>query len=268
MKRILILMTGLFLFGACNNAGEKSAEKKVKYSDLASENLKGDIESIEETPFKVDSSGKASAMDSCCIWLSMYDENGNEIKYFSKDSKGTLKDESVIARHENGLWIGSTDTKDGGKPAGSMKVGVDEKGQYTVAQAFDSTGKLEFYYTFKGPNEYGQLMGWKQYDKDSVFRQEAEQKFDKNLFTGGTSKDSVGKVKSYSAVKYNEKGERTESSFTTVTKDSTTTKVTKYTYDAHDEKGNWTQRTKFDDKGKATKITKRVYVYRKEEVKK
>ena len=79
MKRIVILMAGLFLLGACNNAGDKPAEKKVKYSDLANENLKGDIESTEDTPYQVDSSGKAGAMDSCCISINMYDENGNAV---------------------------------------------------------------------------------------------------------------------------------------------------------------------------------------------
>ncbi len=85
---------------------------------------------------------------------------------------------------------------------------------------------------------------------------------------GFTTKDSVGKVKSSSAAKYNDKGEQIEFSNTKVTKDSSITKVTKYTYDTHDDKGNWTQRTEYDDKGKATKITKRVYTYRKEEAKK
>lgn len=268
MKRIVILMAGLFLLGACNNAGDKSAEKKVKYSDLANENLKGDIESTEDTPYQVDSSGKAGAMDSCCIDMTQYDENGNAVKFISKDSKGTVKNESVFTRHENGLWTGATDTKEGGKPSGSMKVAVDEKGQYTIAQAFDSAGKLDIYYVTTGQNEYGQITGWKQYDKDSVFRQEGESKYDKNLFMGFTVKDSVGNVKSSATFKYNDKGEQIEVSNTTITKDSTTTKVTKYTYDAHDDKGNWTQRTQLDEKGKATKITKRVYNYRKEEAKK
>ncbi len=75
-------------------------------------------------------------------------------------------------------------------------------------------------------------------------------------------------MKSTSSAKYNDKGEQTEFSNTKITKDSTTTKVTKYTYETHDEMGNWTQRTEWNDKGKATKITKRVYTYRKEEAKK
>jgi hypothetical protein len=76
-------------------------------------------------------------------------------------------------------------------------------------------------------------------------------------------KDSTGKVKSSSSYKYNDKGEQVEASNTNITKDSTTTTVTKYTYEAHDEMGNWTQRTTWDDKGKATAVTKRTYTYRK-----
>jgi len=268
MKRIVIIVAGLFFLAACNNTNDKATVKKVKYSDLANDNLKGDIQSIEETAYKTDSAGKMGDMDSCCMDMTEYDENGNAVNFTSKDSKGTVKNASVFTRHENGLWTGSTDTKEGGKPTGSMTVTVDDKGQYTLAQTFDSTGKPDIYYTSITQNEYGQVTGWKQYDKDSVFRQEGESKYDKNLFTGFTLKDSVGKVKSSSSVKYNDKGEQTESSNTNITKDSTTTKITKYAYDAHDDMGNWTQRTEWNDKGKATKIIKRTYIYRKEEAKK
>ena len=267
MKRIVIILAGLFLLASCNNAGDKSAEGKVKYSDLANDNLKGDIETIEETPYQVDSTGKAGAMDSCCIDVTQYNENGNSVTFTSKDSKGTEKNGSVFTRHENGLWTGSSDTKDG-KPSGSMKVTVDDKGQYTIAQTTDSTGKPDVYYTGITQNEYGQVVSWKKFDKDSVFRQEGASKYDKNLFLGFTSKDSVGKVTFTSTVKYNDKGEQTENSSTTITKDSTTTKLTKYTYETHDDMGNWTQRTEWNEKGKATKLIKRAYTYRKEAEKK
>ena len=62
-------MAGLFLFASCNNSGEKAADGKVKYSDLANDQIKGDVESIEDTPYQVDSTGKAGAMDSCCTGL-------------------------------------------------------------------------------------------------------------------------------------------------------------------------------------------------------
>jgi len=64
-------------------------------------------------------------------------------------------------------------------------------------------------------------------------------------------------------VKYNDKGEQIERSNTDVGKDSTTTTVIKYTYESHDDMGNWTQRTTWNDKGKATSIAKRTIAYRK-----
>jgi hypothetical protein len=268
MKRISIIMAALFLLAACNNENKTAAVKKVKYSDLAADIYKGDIQSIEDSPYKVDSTGKVGEMDSCCYEVTDYDENGNAVKYTSKDNKGFVKNESVYTRHKSGLFSGSKDSKDGGKPAGSMTVEVDDKDMWTVAHVFDSTGKPDGYYTGIGQTEYGQVTAWKRYDKDSVFREEGEAKFEKNLQVGFTVKDSVGKVKFTSISKYNDKGEQIENSTTTINKDSTTTKVSKYTYDAHDEMGNWTQRTEWDDKGKAVKVIRRKYNYSNQEVKK
>ena len=266
MRNVLIIMAGLFVL-ACNNSKDKEAEKKVKYSDLANDMLKGDIQTIEETPYKTDSAGKIGEMDSCCADITYFDANGNAVKNVSKDNKGTVKSEASFTRHENGLWTGSKVTKEGGKPDNYMNVAVDDKGMYTKAEAFDTAGKLEYYYTNITQNEQGMVLTWKQYDKDSVFRSEGESKYDKGLQTSFTMKDSVGKVKSTNASKYNDKGEVTERSNTTYKNDSATTKITKYTYESHDDMGNWTQRTEWDDKGKAVKIVKRTYMYRKAEEK-
>jgi len=80
-----------------------------------------------------------------------------------------------------------------------------------------------------------------------------------------TAKDSVGKmVYSYKA-ELNDKGEVAKSTSVEVGKDSTTTKVNTFTYDSFDEQGNWTQRTTYDEKGKATKVVKRAFTYFKKE---
>jgi len=262
MTKALILLAGLFLL-ACNNEKGKEAGKKVKYSDIDVEMLKGDIQSYEEVSYKTDSSGKMGEMDTCCANLTAYDENGNATTFNSKDAKGMMKYASVYSRLENGLWTGSTDTKEGGKPAGSMKVDVDDKGQYGYAHTFDSTGKPDIYYTTSGQNEFGQVQSWKQYDKDSVFRQEWEATYDKKLMISSIMKDSVGNIKQKYSAKYNDRGEITENSTTKITKDSTTTTANKFTYESHDENGNWTQRTEWNDKGKAVRIIKRTYAYRK-----
>lgn len=261
MKKILIIAAGVFILAACSN--EEKTAGTVKYSDLTAEGLKGEVSAIEETPYKADSTGKAGEMDSCCTDKWQYDDNGNYIGSTSKDSKGSLKSESVAERHPNGLWKGEKNTRDG--KTTRMETKIDDKGNWTGAESWDSSGKMDSYYTGITQTESGQVMSWKKYDKDSVFREEWSSKFDKNLMTEYTMKDSTGKVKSSGTYKYNDKGERTEESNTNITKDSTTTTVTKYSYETHDDQGNWTQRTTWNDKGKATRIAKRAYTYRKKE---
>lgn len=263
MKKFLIIAVGAIIV-SCNS----KTESTVKYSDLKNDNLKGDVASVEETPYKVDSvTGKMEAMDTCCADKWEYDENGIYTNPVSKNDKGVVVGSSEVSHYPDGLFKGTKDTKYG-KIVFAMETKVNDKGQYTLAESTDSTGKRDYYYTDITQNEYGQVMHWKQYDKDSVFRMEGENKYDKNLWMGFTGKDSVGKMKSNSVAKYNDKGEQIEVSNTNVTKDSTTTHVTKYTYDAHDDMGNWTQRTEWNDKGKAVKITKREYTYRNKDTKK
>ncbi len=263
MRKVVIPLFAFFILSACtSNEKTGSSETKMVLSDIASESLKGDISSYEDSPYKTDSTGKVGEMDSCCISTSEFDENGNAIKYQSKDSRGVITSESATTRHPNGLFKSQTYSEKG-KVKSSFDTKLDDHGKYTSAQALDSNGKLDIYYTDIVQNDDAFVTSWKQYDKDSVFRQSGENVFNKHLQMSFTLKDSVGKVKSSSANKYNDKNELIETSNTTVTKDSTTTKVTKYTYDSHDEMGNWTQRTTWDDTGKATAVTKRKYTYRK-----
>lgn len=263
MKKILIIMAGMFVL-ACNSEKDKVAENEITFRELDSDNLKGDISSVEETPYKTDSTGKIGEMDSCCISITEYDENGNGIKQVSKDSKGTISNETVMTRHPNGQMKSMSNTQKG-KNTGGFEIKLDDKGNINWAGVIDSNGKGGMYYTNIMQNEVGEVIGWKQFDKDSVFRGEGESKYDKHMQLSFTFKDSVGVVKNSSSSKYNEKGEQIERSNTNVGKDSTTTRVTKYTYEAHDEMGNWTQRTTWNDKGKATGITKRTITYRKRE---
>lgn len=254
-------MTGIFLL-SCNSSEDKKEESKVKYSALISQNLKGDISSVEETPYKTDSTGKIGEMDSCCITITEYDENGNETRSVSKDSKGNPSSESIFTHHPNGLFKSIASTAKG-KSTGGFETKIDENGKTIWAGEIDSNGKAGIYYTNITENEVGEVTGWKQFDKDSVFRQTGEAIYDKHLFMSATTKDSVGKVKNTNVAKYNDKGEQTEYTYTDMTKDTTKTTITKYTYESHDEMGNWTQRTTWNDKGKATGIVKRTFVYRK-----
>lgn len=263
MKKLILPVLLLALL-SCNS--NKDAKKDM-FSDLVADNLKGAVMSFEETSYTPDSTGKIGEMDSCCVTLMEYDENGNAVKWTSKDSKGTIKEYADIKRYDNGRWKGQSNFKDG-KTSSSFETSIDEKGNYSGGNAYDSTGKLEFYYTGLSQNDQAQILSWKQWDKDSVYRMEGIATYDKYMQTGFTLKDSVGKVKNSSARKYNDKSELMEETETNIKNDSTVVKVTKYTYDAYDTNGNWTQRTALDEKGKPTKVVKRVYAYRKSEEKK
>lgn len=258
MKKMLIMTAVLFII-ACNNQSDSAS--KVTWSDLVSENLKGDIVSYEETPYKVDSMGKMGEVDSCCISVAEYDENGNSFKTISKLKDGTISSESVLTRHPNGLFK-SIATTEKGKSTGGFRVDLDADGKISLAVAIDSNGKDEVHYKDITMNEVGEVTGWKQYDKDSVFRMQGENTYDKHMFLSSTTKDSVGTVKNSNSSKYNDKGEQIESSFTNVGKDSTTTTITKYTYESHDEMGNWTHRTTWNEKGMATKMVMRKFTFR------
>ena len=91
-----------------------------------------------------------------------------------------------------------------------------------------------------------------------------DMKYDGPHFIGGTVTDSTGKTSYTGSVKLNDKGDPIEETTTTLEKDSTKTEVVTYKYDATDDKGNWTQRTTYNDKGKATKVIKRTITYFKD----
>jgi len=262
MKRLLTFVTALVFLISCKDKKDKEAPEASKYSDVVSDGLKGDVVSYTETPYKVDSSGAVGEMDSCCINMPEFNEKGYIVSWTSKNSKGEVTQSSTYSRHPNGLWKGAVNMKDG-KTTGSMETELDDKGNYIFAKEMDSTGNLSRYYTDITMNENGEVTHWKQYDKDSVFRQEGMGTYDGSRQLSFEVKDSTGKVKSSSTSKYNDKGERTESSNTNMSGDTTKTTVTTYTYESHDEMGNWTQRTSWED-GKAKKVLKRTYVYRKE----
>ena len=260
MKKIfLVLATGLFAL-ACNN--NKQTAETPKNADLMQQNLKGKIQHIEAAPYKVDSTGKIGELDTCCTEIQDFDEKGYSTKYFTKDNKGTLKDEFSYTRYDNGLlkeWV----VTNGGKKKSSLSIQLKKDGNYGDAQNYDSTGKMDAYYTDVTANEYGNVTGWKKYKPDSTLQSTWSGVFDKNIWVSSTTTDSTGKVNGTYKAKNDEKGNIIEFSSTEIKKDSTTTKEMTYKYESYDDLGNWTQQTEYDNKGKPTKIVKRTIIYYK-----
>ncbi len=260
-KLFLALITGSLLV-SCNN--DKKENEVAKNSDWTTQNLKGRVQTLQETSYTPDSTGKIGAMDSCCIKLDKYDEKGYNNSSTQKDSKGTVKEETAITRYDAGQVKEVHVMKDGKQTFGfAIQIGKD--GKYSGAQSKDSAGKTTSYFTNITEDEYGNVTGGSEYKADSSLKSTFAAGFTKGVQTSNTSKDSSGKQTFSYKAELNDKGDVIKSTVTEMPKDSTTTKVTTFKYDSYDEQGNWTQRTTYDDKGKATKVIKRTYTYYKKD---
>lgn len=258
----MLCITGSVLL-SCNNADKKATEV-AKNSDWNGQNLKGRVQTMEETTYTPDSTGKIGAMDSCCINIQQFDDKGYNTGSQSKDSKGTVKEESSFAHYEGGQAKEIINTK-GGKPSGSFKITINKEGKYNGATAMDSVGKISSYYTNLTEDDYGAVTAGTEHKPDSSIKGYFINEYNKAMLVNSTGKDSSGKVTFMYKAELDNKGNVAKQTETNITKDSTTTKVSSFKYDSFDEQGNWTQRTKYNDKGKAVQVTKRSYTYFKKD---
>ena len=260
MKKLLLTLTiGFFLFSCSNNKKETGAAKN---SDWTTQHLKGKVQSYEETSYTPDNSGKIGAMDSCCIDIEQYDKNGYGTTSQSKDSKGNLKSETTVSHYDGGQ-AKEVVTMSNGKKTNTFSIQINKDGKYSGAQAYDSSGKMTSFYTDLTEDDYGAVTGGIEHKPDSSIRSSFAIENDKGMQVGSTGKDSSGKVTFTFKAELDDKGNMIKSTSTNITKDSTTTKTFTFKYDSYDDQGNWTQRTTYDDKGKATKVAKRTYTYYK-----
>lgn len=244
---------------SCNNSKKQEAPKN---SDWLADNLSGNVQQTTDSTFKTDNTGKLGELDSCCVVSTKYDEQGYNSGFTSSDKASTDKEEGTFTHDDKGLFTGQKFTRNG-KQISSLAV-QNENGKPSVATSFDSTNKMNFYYTDITTNDYDRILSFKQYKPDSTLKMSAAFTYDKQLYKGQVNKDSVGKETYSYSVKLDDKNNVIESNEKTVTKDSTTNKTTKYRYDSYDDKGNWTQRTEMDENGKPVKIVKRTITYYKE----
>jgi hypothetical protein len=259
MKKLFLLLSAGVLLIACNN--EKKADDAPKNTDLIQQNLKGKVQQIEETPYTVDSVGN-SKMDSSKN-ITDFDEKGYQTKYTNKNLSGKITMEQTISHYDNGAAKEIVNTSDG-KQTFKLDIDIDKDGKYSAAKTYDSTGKQDSYYTDIKENEYGIVYAGKRYFMNGKIKETFDMKYDKTNFVGGTATDSLGRTSYNGTVTLNDKGDPIKDSSTTLVKDSTKTETITYKYDNYDDKGNWTQRTTYNDKGKPTKTVKRTYTYYKD----
>ena len=254
-------MAGIAVISAaCDQSSSSSSTKSPgAVTDISAENLKGKVQQVETDTYLVDSAtGKMDKLDSKSI--ETFDENGYTASY----SNFTTKDSATMLykyeHNANGFMLGMVTTKND-KPFSSMKIEVDSLGKYSLATSFDSTGKMDVFYDEITSNEYGQVLSAKGHHPDSTLKMSFINNYDSIYYTGGKSKDSVGKLTYSSSIQLNDKKDPAQMDETSVTRDSTTNTNTTYAYDTWDDKGNWTQQTA-SEKGKPKKIIKRTITYK------
>jgi len=260
MKKFFFLLSSAILLFACNN--EKTAEAP-KNTDLIQQNLKGKVQSIAEESYAVDSTGKMGAKDSM-VTLSDFDEKGYQSKQTTKNSAGMVTDETTITHYDNGATKEVSGVSKG-KQTFKFTIEIDSSGKYSGAKSYDSTGNQASYYKGLTQDEFGNVLTGTEYKMDNSVKSSFVNSTDKNGHSiGSVGKDSTGKETFHSTSKLNDKEDVIETTTMTVIKDSTKTETVSYKYDTYDDKGNWTQRTTSNDKGKATKIVKRTVTYYKD----
>jgi hypothetical protein len=154
-----------------------------------------------------------------------------------------------------------------GERNSAMIILYDSLGKYRLAKSFDSTGKMDMYYSDITSNQFGQVTSAKGYHPDSTLKTSFVNDFDSIYYVGDQSKDSLGKLTYSNKIKFNDKKDPAEMDETTVTRDpktkmdSTKKTITTYTYAGWDSHGNWTEQTTINEKGKATKLIKRIIKY-------
>lgn len=259
MKKLLVLVSAISLLAACNNSAKVESSSTAKNSDLTQSNLKGRVQHYDETSYTVDSSGN-NKMDSL-MNMSDFDEKGYQTKYATKDQAGKIHTEQSTKHDDQGVFTEMTTMTDGKQ---TFKLTADSKdGKYTGGKTYDSTGKQATYFTDLQTNEYGIVYSGKEHFMDGRIKNTWDNKYNGATYVSGTSTDSTGKVSYTGWVKVNDKGDAIEEESTTTEKGATKTEKFTYKYDSYDDAGNWTQRTTYNEKGKPTKIVKRVFTYYK-----
>jgi hypothetical protein len=264
----IIFFTTIILTSCSNDSGKNepaptttenasqvtSGNAEVKKSDIATQGLKGKVQTLSEIFYPAERSKKMSSKK-----IFKYDANGNltELANYSATGKinstlkstydalgklvkeetilanGTVDVTSTIKTDAKGNKIEQEDIRPGGNILFNYKYSYkyDDKGQLIERTAYRGNGKLLFKYNFKY-DDNGNKTEWTQTASDSTLIGKVVYKYDnKNNLTEETEYGKDGSVK------------------------------TNYSYEYEfDRKGNWTRQKKMLN-GKVVEIKDREIKY-------
>lgn len=260
MKIITTAAIALIIFAGCKPTSNKSEmNMHIPISDVKAENLKGKVQKVETETYLIDSAtGQMGKLESKAV--ETFDDSGYSVSFTNYTTNDSATAMNTMERNARGYVTAFKTTKNG-KPLSSMKIESDSMGKYTAATSYDSTGKMDIYYTDIETNDYGQVVSANGHHPDSTLKMSFKTDYDSIYFKGQENKDSVGKVTYSSSVNLNDKKDAEKMEEKNVTKDSTTNTTTTYAYSGADEAGNWTQQT-ITENGKPKKMVKRMITYK------
>jgi hypothetical protein len=270
MKKLGLLIAIPFLVYSCNNAEKENTEKseteettetvEMVRSDLQNEHMFGEVSSYEQTPYTPDEEGNIGAMDSCCIEMEEYDENGFAVKYMEKNSAGEVTETVMMQRDDMGRFTWYTVTENG-IVVFKRVIKRDEDGTLLEAIDSDSTGQITSVHKVAEVNENGQALSGKSFQEDGTYNGTWSFGYVDGLRVSNAWTDSTGVQRMQRVGEVNDKGWLAKVVDVRVGDEGdTTTVVETYTYDSFDDMGNWTQRTMYKD-DVPTEVLKRTYTY-------
>ncbi len=256
MKSIFLLLMLAIL--SCNEI-KKTAHL---HNDLFFDNLAGEVKKVEEVPYIMDDTRKTSTADSCCITITEFDNMGYRTRQVNKDINGNEKNgQTYVSRFENGMPKEIKFTENG-KLASTLTGTLDKMGKHGDTHIYDSSGKLDFYYSGIEVNEYGKIIVMKKFTLDSILQQTIVNNYNKQIWIGGYIKEKNGKEVFSTTIRLNEKMDPVETMQTVLIDSVTNTTTTRCTYNLYDKHGNWIEGNEIDENGNIIKILKRKITYK------
>ena len=237
-----------------------SVKPSIKYlTDLEQENIKGNVTKLVTNTYNIDSTGKMEGLESENI------EIFNSLGYTITDTNRNLVDKNEMVNffiyNKNGS-LSSVSMFENGNKLSRMLWEYDNTGKCTGCKIYDATDKLESYYSNISQTAHGLLKNVDSYNANGKLTMSYLNEYDSIYQIGATAKDSLGKLSQAVKIHLTAGKEPENVVETTYIKDSIINNSTSYQYKIWDKSGNWLEQTSFDEKGKAIKMTKRVFSYR------
>mgnify|MGYP006902134729 CR=1 FL=1 len=241
-------------------SAEKAEMKEMERSAWENRNMVGKVKTIVETPYTPAEDGTIADMDSCCVEMIEFSENGYRTGKTEKNKDGEVTAVNVVEHTETGKFVSSTWTEDG-KEVWKRVVKRDAEGKALGATDTDSTQQVTRRHKAAEYNEYNQPVSGTTYLADSTYLGKWTYDYDDGYEIGRSWTDSSGVQLMEVTGELNENGWLAKAKVMRVDESGeATTTLETYTYDELDEMGNWTQRTEYNDE-KPVEVLKRTYTY-------